>query len=61
MGDQGPWENPELLEIIQVCEYHEPHFKLLKLCIGLIFFTLTKEFVCNWRCIYKGLGEGKNG
>jgi hypothetical protein len=20
---QGPWENPELLEMIQVCEYHK--------------------------------------
>jgi hypothetical protein len=31
MGDEGSWENPKLLEMIQVCEYHEPHFKLLKL------------------------------
>jgi hypothetical protein len=28
MGDQGPWEDPELLEMIQVCEYHGPHFKV---------------------------------
>jgi hypothetical protein len=24
MGNQGPWKKSELLEMIQVCEYHEP-------------------------------------
>jgi hypothetical protein len=30
MSDQGPWKNPELLEMIQVGEYHERRFKLFQ-------------------------------